>query len=104
MLEVDVQRKCLDWLKERGIFHWRQNQAAVPRPGGYRRFNGLLGVSDILGVLPNGRFLAIEVKQPGKKPTVEQEAFLKRVNDLGGVGICVHSLYELKALLGQHGL
>lgn len=103
MLERDVQRACLDWLKAKGVFHWRQNQAAVPLGGGgFRKFNGLLGVSDILGVLDGGRFLAIEVKQPGKKPTKEQEAFLTRVNELGGVGICVHSLDELEAELGQY--
>ena len=53
MLERDVQRACLDWLYANGIFCWRQNQAAVPLPGGgFRKFNGLRGVSDILGVLP----------------------------------------------------
>ena len=114
MLERNIQRACLDWLKAKGIFAWRQNQAAVPLAGGgFRKFNGLRGVSDILGILPQtvsidgkpetfGNFLAIEVKQPGKKPTIDQEAFLTRVNDLGGVGIVVHSLDELEAELGQY--
>ena len=114
MLERDIQRACLEWLRAKGFFCWRQNQAAVPLAGGgFRKFNGLRGVSDILGILPQtvsvdgkqetfGNFLAIEVKQPGKKPTDEQEAFLKRVNELGGVGICVRALDELESELSPY--
>jgi hypothetical protein len=39
------------------------------------------------------------VKRPGEKPRPEQAAFLARVNELGGVGICVHSVHELETQL-----
>jgi len=44
------------------------------------------GVSDILGCF-NGRFVAIEVKMPGKekKLTDLQERFLKQVEKAGGI-------------------
>ena len=84
---------------------------SAEKGGGYRRFVGLRGVSDILGILPQraevvgegmvrfGNLLAVEVKRPGEKPRPEQTAFLEGVNGLGGVGLCVHSVGELEARL-----
>ena len=96
MLERDIQRACLDWLKLKGLYVWRQNQAAVPLAGGgFRRFNGLKGVSDILGILNDGRFLAIEVKNEKGKMSPEQDEFQQNIVDRGGVALCVHSLDEL---------
>ena len=43
------------------------------------------GIADILGVY-KGRFLAIEVKRPGLKPTADQQAFIDNVNEAGGIG------------------
>ena len=110
--ESDVLAGCLQYLLLQGIFAWRQNQGAIPRKdGGYRRFVGLRGVSDILGILPQrveivgegpvqfGNLLAVEVKRAGEKPRPDQAAFLTRVNELGGVGLCVHSVGELEARL-----
>lgn len=110
--ESDVLSACLQYLRLRGVFAWRQNQGAIPlKDGGYRRFVGLKGVSDILGILPQtvdvvnagrwtfGNLLAVETKRPGEKPRLEQEEFLRRVNDLGGVGLCVHSVGELEEQL-----
>lgn len=108
--ESDVLTACLQWLQFQGVWCWRQNQGAIPLPkGGYRRFVGLKGVADILGILPQtvqivgesapvtfGNLLAVETKRPGEKLRPEQEDFLRRVNDLGGVGLCVHSLTELE--------
>ena len=110
--ESDVLTACLQYLSLKGVFAWRQNQGAIPlKGGGYRRFVGLHGVSDILGILSQsvavvgegnlrfGNLLAVEVKRIGQKPRPEQAAFLERVNALGGVGICVHSVAELQARL-----
>jgi len=47
------------------------------------------GTADILGILPGGRILAIEVKAPKGKLTDEQVAFLDLVNNMGGIaGVC----------------
>src|SRR5437763_15393765 len=107
--ESDVLAGCLQWLQLAGVWCWRQNQGAIPLPGGgFRRFTGLKGVSDVLGILPQtvqllgeanpvtfGNLLAVETKRPGEKLRPEQEEFLHRVNQLGGVGLCVHSVDEL---------
>ena len=96
--ESDVLAACLQYLNLVGVFAWRQNQGAIPlKDGGYRRFVGLRGVADILGIVPRrGSLLAVEVKRPGQRPRPEQAAFLKRVNALGGVALCVHSVRELE--------
>jgi hypothetical protein len=112
--ESDVLSACLQWLHWKGVYCWRQNQGAIPlKDGGYRKFVGLKGVSDILGMLPEtvrvvghegpvtfGNLLAVEVKRPGEKVRPEQAEFLKNVNDRGGVGIVVHSLDELERQVG----
>lgn len=114
LLEKDIQKQCLGYLEALGIFHWRQNSGAVTIPGTsahtrrFIRFNTKKGMSDIIGILPQdevlkdgtkarfGNLLAIEVKRPGKKPTPDQEEFLKAVNEQGGVAFVVHSVDELK--------
>jgi len=48
--------------------------------GGGRPFRiGFPGLSDIIGQMCDGRLLAIEVKVPGKKPTVDQIVFIDGV-------------------------
>src|SRR5262245_18167130 len=113
--ESDVLSACLQWLTLKRVFHWRQNQGAIPLPGGgFRRFVGLRGLPDVLAILPRdcevvGRgperlavCCGIEVKRPGEKPRPEQRAFLEQLNAMGGVGICVHSVAELEEQLGPY--
>ena len=114
--ESDVLSACLQWLHLNGVWCWRQNQGAIPLAGGgYRRFVGLKGVSDILGILPQtvrlideaaevtfGNLLAVETKRLGEKLRPDQEEFLRQVNQRGGVGLCVHSVGELEEKLGPY--
>lgn len=106
--EAEVVQACLAWLKLHGVFCWRQNQGAISgEHNGKRRFlrfTSMTGVSDILGVLPSsGRFLAVECKRPGKKPTLEQAAFLDIVRQAGGVSICACSIDDLEKGLAEGG-
>ena len=54
------------------------------------------GVSDILGILPDGRFLAIECKSPSGKTTTEQDRFLASVNARGGLAFVARGLDDVK--------
>lgn len=109
--EGDTVKACLQYLKIRGVVAWRQNSGAFV--GEYRgkrrfvRFNTMPGCSDIIGIMPRnstnpGAFLAIEVKQPGKKPSPEQAAFLSSIDANGGVGMAVWSLSELMKEMEQY--
>jgi hypothetical protein len=107
--EIDVVRVCLDWLALHKIMAWRCNNTGIfdPKRKVFRSFQGLKGVSDILGIIPRtvdldgakvtfGSFLAVEVKKPGESLREDQAAFLEGIRQRGGIGLCVHSLRELE--------
>ncbi|GAB6391364.1 MAG: VRR-NUC domain-containing protein [Treponematales bacterium] len=102
--ESRVLSGCLAYLhKSPGLF-WR-NSTGVLRAGHNRWVSfGLKGSSDIIGVLPGGRFLACEVKAPrGGRLSDEQHQFLAAVRGLGGLALCVHSCAELDEVLRAEG-
>jgi hypothetical protein len=57
------------------------------RPSKFMSF-GLKGSADILGLLPGGRFLAVECKAEHGRLSPEQRQFLAVVKALGGPGGC----------------
>lgn len=79
---------------------WRNQVGKYELADGRWLSSGLcVGSSDLIGITPDGRFLAIEVKRPGKTATPEQRAFVSLVRAMGGVaGVC-HSVEEFLALL-----
>lgn len=54
------------------------------------------GTADIIGCLPNGRFLAVEVKRPRLKPTELQKEWLDEKLRLGGVCFVAYSVEDAK--------
>ena len=60
------------------------------------------GTSDLIGVV-HGRGVALELKAPGgrHKVSANQEAFLQRWRDAGGIGVVVASEEDLKEFLGN---
>jgi hypothetical protein len=100
--EAEVTKAIRSWLKTRGIVHFKAWQGPMSQPG----------VSDIVGLLPDGRFLAVEVKHEGWKPPGprakaykhyhRQSCFLKDVNRSGGVGFFAASLDEAIQKLRPH--
>lgn len=106
--ETDVLRACLELLRLRGIYAWRSNNAGVHRTSkdgkSFWSFAGLKGVSDILGILNDGRFLAIEIKAPGKVPTSEQRLFLKAISDRRGVALWITNVDQLNKEIGTWGV
>jgi hypothetical protein len=101
--ESDILRSCLDLLRLRGVFAWRVNSGAVAGEYNGRRrfvrFHGAPGCADIIGILPGGRFLAVECKRPGNKPTPQQTAFLEAVRQQGGLALVVSDVRDLAAAL-----
>lgn len=97
--ESEVLKQCLEYLRMRGIFAFRNNSGAVKMGKNFVRF-GLPGSSDILGILPNGQFLAVECKKEnGGKLSDKQVEFLSRIKQNGGVAVCVHSVNELEKII-----
>lgn len=104
--EQDMIKPALQLLTLRGAFVWRNNSGAMSNVSdngtrSFVRFGGAPGGSDILGLLPGGTFIAVELKRPGKKPTPKQQCFLDGVKRTGGVALVIHSIDELDRALAS---
>ncbi len=81
-----LTQEILNYLLQHKVWAWRNSIGGIPVKGGGRRGSGMVGVSDILGVVPPaGRFLAIEAKIGQDRLRPEQEGFLSVVESLGGL-------------------
>jgi hypothetical protein len=80
---------------------WRQNQGGMKgtytrksdgvTKSRFVRFAGVDGISDVIGYMRDGRFLAVECKREGEHPTETQRQFLDGVIAAGGVAIVARS-------------
>lgn len=57
------------------------------------------GGSDIIGIAPCGRFLAIEVKTKTGRPTKDQLRFIEAVNRAGGIAGIARSVDDALQLI-----
>jgi hypothetical protein len=78
----------------------RQNSGAAKVGGRFIRF-GWRGCSDVLGMMKDGRLLAVECKAKGGRLRPEQAAFLSLVRRFGGVAFVARDCRDvLRALDG----
>lgn len=98
--ETEIQTMILDFLNKKGIFCFRVNTTGIydPTTQTYRRPGkfSLKGTSDILGILPDGRFLAIEVKTKSGKVSLEQSAFIDKINIKNGKAFVARSVQDVE--------
>jgi hypothetical protein len=96
--ESEILHSCLDYLRIQGIFCWRQNSGSFITPDKKRYFKtqDINGVADIIGLLPSGRFLAVECKRPGGKQSAEQKAFQTAIERNNGMYVIAKSIEDLK--------
>lgn len=99
ILEKDIQSAVLQYLKIKGYFVWKQNNTGIRKPNGSYIPSQMLGVADIIGVGPKGRFVAVEVKRPGGKLSLHQERFLMEVREKGGLAVVVQSVDHIIEIL-----
>jgi hypothetical protein len=101
--ENRVKAGVLKYLKLRQIKAWSNPSGAVRiRPGKFMSF-GLKGSSDILGILPGGRFIAVECKARGGRLSPEQRTFLTDIKALGGLAIVAKSWTDIDQALRESG-
>lgn len=99
LLEKVIQRNILTFLREIGIFAWqnksigvfdrKRNQFLMPKTT-----FAIRGTSDILGILPDGRFLAIEVKNKQGKLSQAQLEFIRVIQANHGVAFVSRSVTQ----------
>ena len=88
MLENQVQKDVLKYLKKQRVYHFRF-QAQV----------NLNGMPDIIA-LYRGYFLGLELKRPnGGRATGLQLKKLDAINENGGIGVVIDNVENLKLLL-----
>jgi VRR-NUC domain len=79
----------------------RQNTGAAKVGERFIRF-GWRGCSDLIGMLKNGRLLAVEVKAPGGRLRPEQGEFLSLVRRFGGVAFMARDCRDVSRELAAH--
>lgn len=94
MTEQAVQKDILSYLKIRGIVAWKNH---IDR----RRYQvGMVGAPDIVGYLPGGRFLAIEVKRPkGGSVSAAQDEWIERAMIAGCCAFVARSVDEVREIV-----
>lgn len=88
-------KACLGWLQYQRVMAWKNNTGATSTAGGGFVRYGLPGSPDIIGVLPGGKFIGIEVKTGAGRLSELQAAFRIAVENAGGVYLVVRSLDDL---------
>jgi len=105
--EADIQTMILDHLNRSGVFAFRVNSAGIydSRSGVYRRPSKyfMKGCSDVLGCLPDGRMLAIECKAIKGRLSMEQSAFISKIQAQGGLAMVARSVEDVKEQLQGEG-
>lgn len=98
--ESVIEQQIFHYLRGRGIICFKSIQAGFfdPVRKTFRKQNSPYfrkGVSDILGLLPDGRFMAIEVKSRYGKVSPEQNQFIYDVNKSGGIAFIARSVQDV---------
>jgi hypothetical protein len=84
--EANVLNDCLIALSKAGCVVWRNNTGALKDDTGRLIRYGLCkGSSDIIGIAPDGRFLAVECKTATGRVRPEQMQFIDAVRLAGGL-------------------
>lgn len=101
MLEKEIEAEILDYLEAEGLYCWKNATVGYfdPKRKVFRKPSSrhqIKGTADILGILPNGRFLAIEVKSKRGIVRPEQRKFLESIANHGGLALIARSLQEVK--------
>ena len=78
--ETNFKKRVQKFLEEKGIWNVKYFANAYTKAG----------IPDVLCCLPNGKFMAIELKSEKGKPSDLQEINLKDICKLGGFGILLY--------------
>lgn len=98
--------EIIAYVRSIGGYAFRCNNLPAPIRGeggqitGYRPVS-VPGVSDIIGVLPDGRAFACEVKAPGRKARPDQLAFITKFNECGGVALVAYGVADVQLELDR---
>ena len=87
--EQDIQTSIMNYISSIGGLPLKYNNMGI---------YATAGVPDIIACI-KGRFVAIEVKKPGGKPSALQKAYIKTINEIGGIAFWADNLDDVKEKL-----
>ena len=96
--ENAIKRSILEYLKYRGIPATKHRSGTIFMHGRVIEL-GEAGWPDIIGVLPGGAFIGIEVKTKTGKVEESQQKKIMELQNKGALIYVVHSLKELEEAL-----
>ena len=100
VLEAEVLKDCIKWLKSHRIFHDRHDCGSGDLVGAGQTQYGIKYAGDIIGILPDGRHLEIETKRgKGGRLSAGQQERMADVRATNGVYLVVHGVAELEWLM-----
>lgn len=98
--EKVIENQILTYLWFKKIFAWKNTSGGYfdTKLGAFKKQRSkfaINGTSDILGILPGGRMLAIEVKSKTGKASQEQHDFINKINLSGGLAFIARSIDDV---------
>jgi len=103
--ENAVTNEILEWLQWKGIYAWKNKNIPTydPRTKAFRRLGKyeIRGVSDILGIMQDGRSLAIECKTGYNKASEVQKEFIANIKKNGGIAFVAYGIDDVEKCLTQ---
>lgn len=101
MKEQDIQTAIMKMLLHHPRVAWCYvtTSGKVKGRGGHWMTLGVPGLPDIMGQLRTGHLFGIECKQPGNKPTEDQERFIDMIRQNGGLAGVATSVDEALEVL-----
>jgi len=105
--ETSIRNGIVQWLTAYHVFAWPNDTVGIydAKSGGFRTNpKRLRGVADILGIVGDGKLLAIEVKRGRNKCSEEQTYFLDRIRQGGGVAMVARCVRDVRKGLADAGI
>lgn len=103
MTEREIEISILEYLNRQDIFAWKVKTQGTfdPIKKQFRRPSKhyLTGQPDISAILPNGRYMGLEVKTKTGRLAPHQKIFLERIRLAGGIGVVVRSIEDVIKIL-----
>lgn len=89
MKEKDIVDAIREYLQTKDkLFYWKEHGGQF----------GTAGIPDII-VCYKGKFIGLEVKLPGRKPTLLQKITLNKIQKAKGIAKVVTSVEEVKEII-----
>ena len=104
MKESELLSFALTCLKQSGLVYWRvPNGPVVHSINGsqIRKKSPIKGFPDIAGVLPSGKFFAIELKTDKGRLSPEQIDWITRLNHSGAIAVVLRSKDDIREFVAS---